>query len=164
MPIRGQSRRAQSLGPDDPRARRAAQGALSEDITTAEPVGIDATGRISLVQSGAMLGDAMRWDGRKWVPHPVFKPTPLKTSNYTAKGAEVVLCDPTAGGFSVTLPPASLTVGLPIIVKNHSDDVNNITIVPTGQDLIDDDTSAVIAAARASLLFIPSAGYGWIIA
>lgn len=162
MPIRGQSRRAQTLGADDPRSRRSAQGAMSEDILCADPVGINADGRITLIKGKAMIGDVLRWDGKEYVPTPVFKPTPAKTSAYRAKPGELVLCDPTSAGFTVTLEQASACLGLPICIKNYSASANTITISPSGTDTIDGLTSASIAAAYAAILLVPFEK-GWII-
>lgn len=65
----------------------------------------------------------------------------IKTANYTAVANDVVFCDTSAGGFSVTIPLASANVGAVIIVKKTSLDGNVLGIGRTGSDLIEDNTS-----------------------
>jgi len=55
--------------------------------------------------------------------------TPIQTAAFTAKGGDIVQCDPTAGGFTVTMPivgPADN--GVPVTVKNASANTNTVTV------------------------------------
>lgn len=155
----GQSRRAVSLGAGDPRARRPSGGIADFDRSVSPPVGVDDDGRLTLT-GGMKAGDILRWDGGKaqWVrPWTV---TSVKTSAYTCKVWEVVRCDPTSAGFTVTLPPSPSNADL-IIVKNASDSTNTITVARFGQDLIDGASSVSISAARAVAWFMAIEG-GWL--
>lgn len=69
---------------------------------------------------------------------------------YVAKPWEVVMCDPSAAAFEVTIPdPTDPTVaGTEIVVKNNSASANTITIRALGGRLIDGATTATISAAR----------------
>jgi hypothetical protein len=159
MPLNGQSRRSQSLGGNDPRARRSAGGLVDIANAVSGPVGMDAAGRLTLV-GGMRAGDVLRWDGKTatWVRQ--WNITPVKTAAYTAKPWEVVRCDPTAGGFTVTLPPSPGNAEQ-IIVKNASDSTNTITISPHGQDEIDDATSLTVSVERYSVWLLAIEG-GWL--
>lgn len=86
-----------------------------------------------------------------------------KTANYTiTAGDNVVLCDPTAGAFTITLP--AIAAGQRrrrVTVKNHSASANNITLAVTGADTIDGDASVSIPARASVTLICPSTGTDW---
>ncbi len=94
---------------------------------------------------------------------PKTYPTPVKIADYGASPGELVLCDPTAAGFTVTLPPAASVTGQTVQVKNDSDSTNVITVLPSGTDTVESG-SASISSARTSLLFIAADSTRWIIA
>ncbi|MFQ5937706.1 MAG: hypothetical protein ACE5LB_14985 [Acidiferrobacterales bacterium] len=80
----------------------------------------------------------------------------------TAKHSEEIPCDPTGGGFTVTLPPSSLgQKGQPVVVKNRSASTNVITIAPDGPsgDVINGATT--IAVAQGSLTFLDTGEGEW---
>ena len=86
--------------------------------------------------------------------------TPIKTANYTASIGELVRCDPTGGGFTVTLPAAAGLTGKSLTIKNSSDAVDDIVIEPAGSDTIDGQPDITIQSARAALTFL-SNGTNW---
>lgn len=112
------------------------------------------------------LPTGSRSDGRQrraldgYAPFPVV--TPTKTAAYTAKHNELVVCDPTAGGFTVTLPRASGFRDEKVGVKNASASMNAVTVEPYGAEEIDGAASATVSGARVYLEFV-SDGEGWLI-
>ena len=68
-------------------------------------------------------------------------PTAVKTSAYTASANDLVRCDTTSGGFSVTLPasPADGTT-IDILDMTNGFATNNLTVLPnTGKTIESDD-------------------------
>lgn len=65
--------------------------------------------------------------------NPVFK-----SSAYLAVANDLVLCDTSGGGFTVTLPLSAVNKGLSINVKKISSDHNTLTIATSGADTIDE--------------------------
>ncbi len=63
--------------------------------------------------------------------------TAVKTANYTASAGEYVIANPTAAGFTVTLP-ASAASGAWVSVKDRGTNSNAILIVPSAGDTIED--------------------------
>jgi hypothetical protein len=160
MSLGSQSRRSTALGQADPRARRGAQGLVNEPQTLAPPVGLDASGRITLTagRSGDILiRRTTGWE--EWDGLPT-RPTNIKIAAYVARMGEIVRCNPTAAGFTVSLPPAGGQAGKAIIVKNTSASVNVITIDAAGAELIDGAATATIAAAYAAR-YLVSDGNAW---
>jgi hypothetical protein len=88
---------------------------------------------------------------------------PTKTAAYSAKPGEVVLCDPTGGGFTITLPRAAIAADRTVTVKNHSASANTITIDGHGSDTIDGAANTTITAARVSLELYCIGGTEWIV-
>jgi hypothetical protein len=87
--------------------------------------------------------------------------TAVKTGTYTCAVGEVVRCDPSGGGFTVTLPAIPTTATLrdiDIVIKNVTSSTNTITIAAAGSDTIDGAASVTITTARGSvsLVAIPS--------
>jgi hypothetical protein len=60
-----------------------------------------------------------------------------QNSNYAAKANDFVLCDTSAGGFTVTIPLSAANAGKPITVKKKSSDTNVLLIVASGSDSLD---------------------------
>jgi hypothetical protein len=88
--------------------------------------------------------------------------TSVKTGSYNAVIGECVLCNPTSGGFTITLPTAVNQTGRIIEVKNLTASTNTITIATTSGQLIDGGATATITAGYVSLTF-RSIGTGWVI-
>jgi hypothetical protein len=74
-----------------------------------------------------------------------------QTATYAAVWGEVVMCDPTGGGFTVNLPTAVGNSGRQIIVKNDSASTNTITIEPDGSETIDGAANTTITTARGTV-------------
>lgn len=134
------------------------------DLTTYvdPPLGASSRGRLTIVKGRAQPGYVLAWNGSEWIAVPPVVVTAAKTMAYTASFGELVICDPTTAGFTVTLPAASVGIGQPVIIKNASASANTITISRAGSDLIDGASSASIAAAWASLTLVARAG-GWVV-
>ena len=80
-----------------------------------------------------------------------YSVTDPQTSTYTTVWGEVVVCDPTGGGFTVNLPTAAGNDGRQIIVKNNSAGTNAITIEPDGSETIDGASNTTITTARGTV-------------
>jgi hypothetical protein len=88
--------------------------------------------------------------------------TPVKVANYIAVENELVQCDPSGGGFQVTLPAVSAAnSGLIIVIKNTTTSVNPISIVPTGADTIDGLAGTNIVSSQGSLMFASDGTAAW---
>lgn len=75
---------------------------------------------------------------------------------------EFVRCDPTGGGFAVTLPLAADTLpGETIIVKNITASVNPITVTASGADLIDGAATDVMSSAFESKTYVCDGISNW---
>lgn len=90
--------------------------------------------------------------------------TPIKTAAYTANPWEMVLCNPTAGGFTVTLPDPRNHGGAMVAVKNASASANVITLATVAGATIELGVGATIAAGYAALtLFASHEQASWIV-
>jgi hypothetical protein len=93
-----------------------------------------------------------------------FRVTPVKTAAYGPAFGEFVRVDPTAGGFTITLPAiAPANMGRSILVKNVSPSANVVTIAATGGNAIDGAASASLTGAHAELGFVSDGTGGWMI-
>lgn len=67
-----------------------------------------------------------------------FSATSVKRDDYAAKLGELVLCDPTAGAFTVTLPRLSRAdAGRHVAVKNTTSSTNVITVRASAGQQVD---------------------------
>ena len=80
-----------------------------------------------------------------------------KTGAYAAKPWEIVLCDPTAGGFTVSLPNANASDAGEIRIANDSASANTITIKPSGSSTVGRAVSIALAAAGLAVILYPDA-------
>ena len=94
---------------------------------------------------------------------PKYKPTVSKTAAYTADYQELVICDPSGGGFTVTLPYANGHVGEQVVVKNNTTSTNTITIAASGTETVDGAATTSIASSRSSLTFAATLESAWVI-
>ncbi len=69
--------------------------------------------------------------------------------------------DTSGGGHTITLPAATSNSGAAILVKKISADANNMTISPTGGDLIDGATSQVTSLQYQSYTFVSDGVSNW---
>lgn len=90
--------------------------------------------------------------------------TAIQTGNYNAVIGELVRCDPSSAGFTVTLPTAVSLAGRQIAVKNTTSSANAITFNTTGGQTIDGAASGAtsIAAGFGSRVFV-SDGANWMV-
>ena len=91
-----------------------------------------------------------------------FDLTPVKTSAYTAAFYEVVLCNCSGGGFTVTLPNISSDdVGGWVIVKKSVTSGNVLVVDGNGSDTIDSAASQNMAGSTAANLFVALTTSTW---
>ena len=95
---------------------------------------------------------------QKWIP------TRAWTQSYSAKLNEMVRCDTTGGGFTVSLPSASaIDAGEMIGVKiTHICIGNVVTVLPVTGQTIDGNDSYGVTGSYASLTF-ESDGGNWMV-
>jgi hypothetical protein len=91
-----------------------------------------------------------------------FSVTTIKTANYTAVDRDYVRTDPASGTFNVTLPLAANNVNGIIKVKHVSDSGNNVSVIPSGSDTID-DLSSHIVSAREEFSFTSNGVDDWMV-
>jgi hypothetical protein len=80
---------------------------------------------------------------------PRLTPTDVKTAAYTAKAWELVLADPTSGGFTINLPNRASS-GSEVAYKNTTASTNAVTFAPATGHTIDSQSSVSNNAARGS--------------
>jgi hypothetical protein len=88
----------------------------------------------------------------------------LKTTAYTVAAADdVVLVDPTAGAFDVTLPNANVVTGRRIQVKRTTTSANAVTVKSAGGtiDNVAGATGITLAGGSLSSLTVASDGTNW---
>lgn len=88
----------------------------------------------------------------------------MATSNVVLSAAsQIVRANPTGGGFSVTLPAAASFAGQTIFVKNVSDSLNVVTVLPSGADTVDGSASVPLNGERFSVGFTSDGVSDWMI-
>lgn len=91
-----------------------------------------------------------------------YNPTATKTANYTASAGELVECDPSSAGFTVTLPAAEAAgAGARVAVKNVTTSTNAITIGKTGSDTVDGSATGSISSSKGSAVYISDGVSNW---
>lgn len=89
-------------------------------------------------------------------------PTASKTTTYTAADRDLVLCDATSGGFTVTLPAAA--AGRKVGIKKTDASANLITISRAGSDTIGAAAATSITLAlREQFVTLTANGTNWVI-
>lgn len=157
--IGGQTRLSKALGDKDPRNSRG--GFLIDGLFTSAPVGVK-DGKVTILRNMARNRDVLRWNGQEWAPDsPWFEVTPIKTAAYLATYGQLVRCNPTAAGFTVTLPTASGYSGWEILVKNVSASANVVTIDGAGAETIDGAANTTIAAGYGSKRLVSNGSSEW---
>jgi hypothetical protein len=89
--------------------------------------------------------------------------TTNQSSNYTAVGNNVILCDTSAGGFTVTLPLAVENKDKTIMIKKISNDGGAVTVDPQGAETIDNDSQKTINFYLTSFTVISDGSNWWVV-
>lgn len=89
--------------------------------------------------------------------------TPVQTATYAPQYGELVLCDPTGGGFTINLPTAVGCTGRQIGVKNASASGNTITVDAFGSETIDGTASTTITSGLTAITLVSDGSDWWII-
>jgi len=114
----------------------------------------------------ALLGDS---PGAQ--PYPSSNATTLtQTANYNASFGETVICDATAGGFTVTLPlitAISKWSQIRILLSGSPslDGAHNITIAPNAANSIGGSAlnTSILLSGHSTIVLESNGGTGWII-
>lgn len=89
--------------------------------------------------------------------------TSTKTSNYTITGTDVVIfANATSGNVTITLPTASANAGYRFDVKRIDGSANTCTVVRSGTDIIDGQTSLSLDLQYTAMTVV-SDGIAWYI-
>jgi hypothetical protein len=87
-----------------------------------------------------------------------------KTGTYTAANTDtVILCDPTGGAFTVTLPAAADNPGKVFYFKNISSGGNAVTIDGNGAETIDDVTTLILGSPYDARTLVSDGTKWWIL-
>lgn len=90
-----------------------------------------------------------------------LEPTTAKTANYTATGVEgVILCDATAGAFTITLPAAASFANKTFYIKKTDAGFNAVTIDANGTETIDGALTTALSTQYESIRIV-SDGTNW---
>lgn len=88
--------------------------------------------------------------------------TAVQTATYNISSvAEMVLCNPSAASFAVTLPDADLCTGVRHIVKNVTTSLNVITIEGSGTQSVDGAANTTIAYPYGSVMLVCDGTEWW---
>lgn len=87
-------------------------------------------------------------------------PTGVQTTAYTARTGDLVLCDPTAAAFTVTLPAAAAAGAVVGVKRTDTSEHPVIIAAPTG-GLIDGETTMRLAGARTATRLVARTGNNW---
>ena len=87
-----------------------------------------------------------------------------KTGTYTAANTDtVILCDPTGGAFTVTLPAAADNTGKLFYFKNISSGGNAVTIDGNGAETIDDAATLILSSPYDARTLVCDGTEWWIL-
>lgn len=106
-----------------------------------------------------------------WSAQPSAPPAPpsrvvAAAAAITAAAGDVVVCDPSGGGFTVTLPPTGSGVnrGRGVLVVNGTSSTNTITIAAQGSGVTVDGAASVGLATAWASRWVVSDGNDWVTA
>lgn len=93
------------------------------------------------------------------------------TSNQTAAENDLMMVDPSGGGFDINLPVISNSdqlgsfnnQGMRIAIKNVTDSTNAVNIVPNGTDTVDGESSLIMASGYFSVVLVSDGSGEWMI-
>jgi hypothetical protein len=99
------------------------------------------------VISGGTLAERSRVTKRGVYDGPVLWATSLKTGTYASAAWDQVLCDPSSGGFTVTVPNGTTALkGKRVGIKNYGTSTNTITIDTVTTNGIQGATTSITTA------------------
>jgi hypothetical protein len=85
------------------------------------------------------------------------------TSAYIAVAGDFVLCDTSAGGFTVTMPLSTSNAKRNICVKKVSLDVNVLTLATSGSDTIDLQSTQIVTQQNTAVLMVADGSAEWMV-
>ena len=103
-------------------------------------IGMFRPGQLAATEDGSVHPDFYRWLRDLYLSVSTQVQSTV-TEDYTAIPGDFVPCDPSGGGFTVTLPPANIADGLSVTIKNITSSVNAIIVAAQSGDMIDDAVS-----------------------
>lgn len=87
-----------------------------------------------------------------------------KTSNYNiATSDDVILCDSSGAGFSLTLPPVSSSPFKFYTVRKIQNDFNTVTITPDGGDSFEEGSDIELSTVKESAQFISNGSLWYVL-
>lgn len=92
---------------------------------------------------------------------PALETTATRTADLTARYGELVVCDPTGGALTVTLPLATDHRDELVAVKNAASSGNAVTVAADGSETIDGGASVTVADREC--VWCQSTGSEWIL-
>jgi hypothetical protein len=114
------------------------------------------------VPSKTQIADLANVLAATLLPMIWFDLTSEKTSAYSAQFGEIVLCDCSSAGFTVTLPNiTSVDLGKWVIVKKSVLSANVLVIDGNGSDTIDGSASQNMAGQSAANMFVAITTTRW---
>lgn len=84
-----------------------------------------------------------------------------KATNYTAVAGDIVLCDTSAGGFTVTLPLSVSNAAETVVVKKISSDGNTLTLAASGSDTIDGSATQSLIVPNTAVQVVADGSLTW---
>ncbi len=87
----------------------------------------------------------------------------LKSANYNAVAGDVVYCNTSAGGFTVTIPLSASSLDKTVTVKKVTRDGNTVTVANTSSDLTDLSTPWILAYFEDSMTIRADGTTNWYI-
>lgn len=110
---------------------------------------------------GGNLGPVTRTEAREIVGTDVLS---AKTANYTIVSTDsVIICDATAGSFTITLPAASSVTGRKYHIIKIDSTGNTVTLDGDGVETINDATTQVLTVQYESITVVSDAAEWWVI-
>ncbi len=131
-------------------------GGIDSGAVTIEIPAEEATKTASNVVPWIMAYSSNGGDFNSWT-------TTTKISNYTAVRNNVILCDTTTGGFTVTLPAASDNKDKSIMIKKISNDFAAVRVEPQSGETLDNDSVKIISSYLTSITIVSSGSSWWIV-
>lgn len=143
-------------------------GKLSLSTATTKGDLLAATGSAAITRLGVgsdgqfLKADSSQSTGLIWASANANLTVATKTTTYTATGSDdLILCDATSAGFTVTLPAATGNTGKVLRIKKTDSSANAVTISRAGSDTIDGATSRKIGAQSDDIIIVSDGSATW---